>query len=234
MTPTDPMPDHYADHYALIGDVVGSRELDDRAEMQRRLEDLMEALNHRFWDGGDPGVGLAAPMRLTAGDEIQALLRVPEPAVEIVVTIADALYPVEVVWGLGMGALTTDLVEDVALVDGPCFHHARAAVEDAANRGTWLQARGFPAPFSDALSALFRLMGAVRARWKPAQMRYVRSARDRPQTEVAQMHGVDESTVSKALQAARFRDVETGEEAARRLLAWIADAASVDSDGETA
>ncbi len=210
-------------HYALIGDVVGSRELDDRAEVQRRLAELLESLNHRFLGGGDSEAGLAAPIKLTAGDEMQALLRAPEPTVEIVVSIADALYPVEVVWGLGMGSISTDLVEDVALVDGPCFHHAREAVEDAAGQGAWLQARGFPEPFSDSLSALFQLMGAVRSRWKPAQMRYIRSARDRAQNEVAKMHGVDESTVSKALQAARFRDVEAGEEAAGRLLAWIAD-----------
>jgi len=219
MTPTD----RDSNLYALIGDVVGSRELDDRAEVQRTLAELLESLNHRFWGGGDSEASLAAPIKLTAGDEMQALLRAPAPTVEIVVSIADALYPVEVVWGLGMGSISTDLVEDVALVDGPCFHHAREAVEDAADRGAWLQARGFPEPFSDSLSALFQLIGAVRSRWKPAQMRYIRSARDRAQTEVAQMHGVDESTVSKALQAARFRDVEAAEEATRRLLDWIAD-----------
>lgn len=215
MTPT-------AAHYALIGDVVGSRELDARAEVQRKLADLLESLNDRLWKGGGEGAPLAAPIKLTAGDEMQALLRVPGSAVEIVVSLADALYPVEVVWGLGMGSISTDLVEDVALVDGPCFHHAREGVEDAADRGAWLEARGFPVPFSESLSALFRLMGAVRSRWKPAQVRYMRSARDRQQTEVAEEHGVDESTVSKALQAARFRDVEAGEEAARRMLDWIA------------
>jgi hypothetical protein len=219
MTPTDPG----SNHYALIGDVVGSRDLDERAEVQRTLAEFLESLNHRFWGGGDAEASLAVPIKLTAGDEMQALLRAPAPTVDIVVSIADALYPVEVVWGLGMGSISTDLVEDVALVDGPCFHRAREAVEDAADQSAWLQARGFPAPFSETLSALFQLMGAVRSRWKPAQMRYIRSARDRAQNEVAKMHEVDESTVSKALQAARFRDVEAAEEAARRLLAWIAD-----------
>jgi hypothetical protein len=208
-------------HYvALIGDVVGSRELENRAEVQRTLRQTLDTLNQELGATG-AGEGVAAPLKLTAGDEIQGLLRDPTLAVDVVVGIADRLHPATVIWGLGAGPLSTDLAPDVAVLDGPCFHHARAALRTAHDAGAWLRARGIPSPHGEGVSALFRLMGAVRSRWKPAQMRYIQDVRGRLQKEVAEMHDVDESTVSKALQAARFRDVEEGEAAVRALLGWM-------------
>lgn len=206
--------------HALIGDIVGSRDLPDRAAVQRDLERLLRSLNEEFQDP-DEG-GLATPIKLTAGDEVQVLLSAPERAVDLVVRIADGLHPATIAWGLGAGPITTDVGEDVAVLDGPCFHHARDAVEAAGDGNEWLRTKGLPAPHGESISALFRLMGVIRARWKPAQMRYIRGVRTHLQKEVAALHEVDESTVSKALQAARFRDVEQGEAAARDLLRWVA------------
>lgn len=208
--------------FALIGDVVGSRELEDRAATQRILQASLAALNRPGNEGGCREA-MAAALKLTAGDEVQVLLVDPAPAVDIIVRIGDDLHPVAIAWGLGAGTLSTDEDEDVAVLDGSCFHRARAAVEAAGRERAWVHAAGFAPPHQEALSGLFRLMGAIRSRWKPAQMRYIRGARDRLQQDVAEMHGVDESTVSKALQAARFRDVEAGETAARALLAWMKD-----------
>lgn len=208
-------------YYALIGDIVGSKGLPDRADVQRTLKGLVESLGEALEGAGrgdPPAPVLAAPLKLTAGDELQALLTAPEFAVDLVVRLADELHPTTIAWGLGAGRVATEIGRDVALIDGPCFHHAREAVEAASEGDEWLRARGFPAPHDETLSALFRLMGAIRSRWKPAQMRYIRDVRGRLQREVAELHAVDESTVSKALQAARFRDVEAGESAARTLL----------------
>lgn len=208
--------------FALIGDIVGSRDLKDRAAAQRTLQTSLAALNQLAKDGGCRE-GMAAALKLTAGDEVQALLLDPAVAVDIIVRIADDLHPAVLAWGLGAGPLSTDEHEDVAVLDGPCFHRARRAVEAAGRERAWVSAAGFAPPHEEALSALFRLMGAIRSRWKPAQLRYIRGARDRLQQDVAELHGVDESTVSKALHAARFRDVEAGESAARALLAWMKD-----------
>lgn len=203
--------------YALIGDIVGSRELPNRAEVQRRLAREIEALNDRLGDER-----LAAPLRLVAGDELQALLADPAAAVEIAVGLADALHPVALRWGLGAGPLDTDLDPDVSLLDGPCFHRARRALDAAADDDTWLRAEGFPAPYSATVSALFRLMGAIRSDWTETQARYVREVRGRLQKEVAERFDVNRSTVSRALASARFRDVREGERAARELLRRLA------------
>lgn len=205
-------------YYALTGDMVGSRTIEDRVSVQATFLEALERLND---DVGEEL--LAAPLRLTAGDEVQGLLRNPVAVVDISVGIADALHPVVVRWGLGVGPVVTKLSADVTTMDGPCFHLARNAVGRASGRKGWLVAEGFGEEDDAAITALFTLMGVLRSMWTGVQAKYVASARDRLQKEVAKLYGVDETAVSHSLRSARFREVQEGEEAARRFLAaWPA------------
>lgn len=198
---------------AAIGDLVKSRSLSDRASVQRKLLGTVKTFNE------EEGESLAAPVKLTAGDEVQAVLEDPSAAVELVSRISEELHPVPIVWGLGHGSVTTDWTEDVSTMDGPCFHHARQALKLAADDDLWLTAEGFSPTDDQVLSALFRLMGALRSSWTETQIRYIRALRGRSQQEVAEQFDVSEGAVSRALRRARFQDVREGEAAARELLA---------------
>lgn len=202
-------------YFALTGDIVASRDLPDRAEVQRTLHRTLESLNRELSES------LAASFKIVAGDEVQGLLFEPEGVVDVVVTIADELHPVAMAWGLGKGPLSTDLARDVSVVDGPCLHRARAAVEVAAADGRWLVADGIDATHDEALSALFHLMGAIRSGWTETQMKYVQEARHRSQTDIAALFDVSRQAVSKSLDAARFAAVGNGEDAARAILRWL-------------
>ena len=200
---------------ALIGDVVDSRRHPDRAGLQRELTDALACANR------ETGEGLAAPFSLTAGDEVQALFRDPADVVDAVVRITDAVAPARIVFGLGFGALETDLGPDPAFLDGPCFHRAREALAEARRQGSWLVARGLGDADDAVLSALFRLLGEIRAGWTELQAKHVAGARERPQKEVAEALGKAESTVSESLKAAGFQAILAGEEAARTFLAHV-------------
>lgn len=202
-------------YFALTGDIVASRELGERAAVQRTLRAALEDLNRELADA------LAIPLQLIAGDEVQGLLRDPAAAADVVIGIADALHPVAIMWGLGRGPLATDLADDVSLVDGPCLHRAREALEAAVAEEGWLAAAGFEAPHGRVLSALFRMMWSVRSGWTETQIKYAREVRRRTQTEVAGLFGVSKQAVSKVLDAARFAPVREAEEAARALLEWL-------------
>ncbi|MDP2480378.1 MAG: SatD family protein [Candidatus Palauibacterales bacterium] len=197
----------------VIGDIVESRSLPDRAGVQRRLLEAVDAIN------AEEAEGLAAALRLTTGDEVQAVLADPAAAVELITRLSDALRPVELAWGLGRGPLTTDWSDDVSAMDGPCFHRARAAVEEAADEGVWLRALGFSAVDDRVLSGLFRLLGVLRAGWTDTQFAYVRALRGATQRQVAERFGRDETTVSRTLSRAHVHDVLEAEGAARALLA---------------
>lgn len=210
--------------FALSGDLVGSRAMEDRSGVQRRLLATLERQNRNL----DPQM-FAAPLRVTDGDGVQGLLRRAGAIVDIVVGIEDELHPASMTWGVGRGTLTTDLHEDVAALDGPCFHRARRALDAARHDAVWLRSEGLGEPHDLVLGSLFGLMGAVRSRWTDVQARYVREVRGRLQREVAERLAVSEPAVSKGLTAARFAAVEEAERAARELLDW-ADEVSRDSE----
>ncbi len=198
---------------AVIGDILGSRQLRDRAGVQRRLRSALEQIN--AWVATE---GLAAAFRLTAGDEFQGLLTRPELIVDITRRLADALPELRIIFGVGRGELTTELYPDVGSLDGPCFHLAREALDTAREDDVWLRARGFGPPFDATTSALFRLLDIVRRDWTEKQARYAREARTRLQKDVAAMFDVSPSVVSESLKAASFQAVLEAEEAARSLL----------------
>jgi len=202
-------------HYlALVGDVVHSRRQPDRAALQRRLTALLADLGAELGDDA-----LVAPLELTGGDEVQGLFRRAGAVVQVIRAVAEELHPVRVVHGIGFGSLSTDLAERPTLMDGPCFHRARAGLERARKGRLWVVAQGFGAPWDEALTAMFTLMDAIRARWTPRQAAFIRAARRAErQLDVARAFEVSPSVVSESLSAASFRAVLAGERAVAALL----------------
>lgn len=118
------------DFIALVGDVVGSKDVADRADLQERLRIGLDEVNGRFKEG------IAAQFVLTIGDEFQGLLSGPDGLELILGRLWMHAYPDELRFGLGLGDLSTPLQPQALGIDGPCFHRARAAVERAVARGT--------------------------------------------------------------------------------------------------
>lgn len=219
--PNSAKPDRFL---ALTGDLVDSRKLppDARAALQRALIDQLERVS------SDLAADLVRPATLTAGDEVQALLARPMGAVELIRVVTDRLAELddpgsEIVFGVGWGALSTGLLEgarSVEQLDGPCFHNARHALEQAKKNKAWAVFAGFGAGEDAALSSIFQLMGAIRSDWTSIQRQSIRELRTLgKRSAVAQSRGVSPSVVTESLQAAHFDAVSGGEAAARAVLA---------------
>lgn len=202
-------------YFALIGDIIDSRNLADRPAVQRTLGDTIERVNLKH----PPDI--AAPLRIIDGDGVQVLLNRAGAVVDVVGELADALHPVQMVWGLGRGGLSTDFSGDVSAIDGPCFHHARAAVEAAQFKPAWLRVGGVAPVHAASVSAAFTAMWAIRSRWTDTQRKYASGARNEQQQAVAASHGVSKQAVSKSLDTARFAALLEIEAGARDLLGWI-------------
>lgn len=199
-------------YVVVVGDIVESRGLADRSAVQQDFLDAIDELNER------EGTALAAPMTVSSGDQAKTILEDPPVAVDVMASMSESLHPVSVVWGLGRGPIATPWKKDVDGMDGPCFHRARIAIEEAAKEGVWARARGFSTLDDRVMSSLLRLIGGIRSDWTDRQNEYVRHLRGRTQREVAEAFDVGESAISMALQRARFGDVREGEEALRELL----------------
>src|SRR5215470_17198567 len=114
-------------YVALIADATASRLLPpaQRARLQAALRGSLAEFNRRY------RAALAARFGVTQGDELQCLLTSTAPLWDVAHAIRSTFTDVDWVIGCGRGPVTTSLAGGKLAapeVDGPCFHHARAAV----------------------------------------------------------------------------------------------------------
>jgi len=203
---------------AVIGDIRGSRQSDDRQALQQRLEAGLVATNQQYRSA------LAAEFVITLGDEFQGLLRVPGAAMEVVVTLEAALPEIPICYGMGWGTLTTSLRSQAVGMDGPCFHAARDTLEWGKRAKQWVTVQDFGTGNDAILNSFLNLMGGVRARWKRRQAETVALMRNaRYQKDVAATRGVVESVVSDTLKAALYGPMVEAERALAQLLERFAE-----------
>ena len=108
---------------AIIGDIIQSKELADRAGVQAKLQETLTQINRRYEKV------LASDCTITLGDEFQALLYTPVPAFELIEEVQRRMHPVRLRFGVGVGEITTPISRRLAIgADGPAYHYARAAL----------------------------------------------------------------------------------------------------------
>jgi SatD family protein len=142
------------EYVALIADVTASRTLSARARaaLQNDIRAAARALNARYRKH------LAARFAVTLGDELQGLFTsaAPTPVWEVSHDLRARFPATEWVVACGRGGLTTAIRPGVTApeLDGPCFHAARRALEDAKRQGLVLAFAGFT-PAVTACSAYY-------------------------------------------------------------------------------
>jgi len=112
-------------YIAIIGDIIGSRNIEDRNEVQNKLKDVLEDVNTRYAED------IAAKFTITLGDEFQGLLNAGRYAMDIIQFIERKMYPVKMRFGVGIGKITTDINSDLAIgSDGPAYYLARKMINE--------------------------------------------------------------------------------------------------------
>lgn len=203
---------------ALIGDIRGSRELDDRQQAQQEFEAVVDSLNDHI-----PEDAIASRFTVTTGDEFQGLLTDATAAVEAAVSASDQFHPLRLRFGVGRGELDTEVNPDQAIgMDGPCFHRAREAIDSARADEAWLRVGGWPDGLDAHANAMFDLLQCVREDWTERQVEFARALQEEGvQTRVAERYDVSKSTVSESLSAGHVQEVRGAE---RSLAALLEDA----------
>ncbi len=114
---------------AIIGDIVRSREISDRQEIQERFIESVAWINRHFENH------IASNFTITLGDEFEGLLTAPSLSYEIIKEIKKRMDPVQLVFGVGIGEMDTRFYKDTPLgSDGPAYHYARDMVNRAKNK----------------------------------------------------------------------------------------------------
>jgi DNA-binding transcriptional LysR family regulator len=181
----------------IIGDVVGSRVVEDRVGLHERLSEVLARANDRW----------AADLRITVGDEYQGTVDTLGAALAASLALRVALLPEhDVRHGLGRGPATV-LDPDRAIEDGPGWWAAREAIESvqdleasAVTRAARTAYRAVDDPTAPAVEAALLARDELVGRLDGRSLSVLRGLLDgRSQRELAEEAGVSASAVSQRI-----------------------------------
>lgn len=203
--------------FVLVGDMIHSRTLRERREMAKRVEAEIRQVNRRWREAW------IAPLTTTRGiDEFSGALREARPAFDIVVFLNAALHPARFRCALASGIVdVAPRSGDAAAMDGPAFHRAADALEQARRDDLpfKIAIEGQPEEVSDLVESTAKLHDVISASWTRREAEAVHVYRlVGTQAAVARRLRITQQAVSDALSRARFFDLVVGEDAIR---AWL-------------
>lgn len=194
---------------ALIGDVVGSRGLPDRAAAQTRISVVLAEVAERLAERLAPGQRL----EVTVGDEFQGGFATVADAAHAALLVRLSLLPeVDVRCGIGWGTTTVlDAAARPLLQDGSAWWSAREALDVLGTRARSRSRTWTRGPEQDAVNAYLLTRDALVDRSGERARRILRLLLlGRSQREIAELEGITPAAVSQ--QAARgvgaVRDAE--------------------------
>ncbi|MBS3972814.1 MAG: hypothetical protein KGZ84_07350 [Erysipelotrichia bacterium] len=112
-------------YYAIIGDLISSKSLVERREIQQQLETYLAKLN------SDYSTHVVKKLSITLGDEFQGLFSSSEYLLEIIHKLEVQMYPTKLRFGVGIGNMKFDFgnVDTPYQSDGEVWWNARDAIE---------------------------------------------------------------------------------------------------------
>ena len=198
-------------YLALIADVIDSKMVQERLDLQKQVEKTLQKMNELFGDY------LASRFTLTLGDEFQALLKVDAPVFQIIDTLRSELTPTQLRFGIGLGEIVTaiDPLQSVG-ADGPAYWNARAAINFVHQKNDYGNTQIY---FSSGkenqdffVNALIASGEAIRSGWRDSQEEILLNLLKRSvysesfsQQELAQALAINPSALSKRLKSSSIR-----------------------------
>lgn len=216
----------YTPYIAVIGDMVNSKNIAERKEIQDKLTNLLDHINKTFPSD------IASKFMITLGDEFQGLLRSGGHVLEILDTIEREMHPVKMRFGIGVGGITTDINPEIPLgADGPAYHHAREMVQDLKRTekkkmeprlNMKIRIEGYP-DASELINTIFLLNTVLKEKWTNRQREiigeYLKCGGT--QSDAASRIGIHQSNVQKALAGSDFYAYQRAVGAVAGLLSGI-------------
>ena len=207
-------------YLALIADVIDSKMVQERFDLQKQVEKTLQKMNELFGDY------LASRFTLTLGDEFQALLKVDAPVFQIIDTLRSELTPTQLRFGIGLGEIVTDIdpLQSIG-ADGPAYWNARAAINlvhqknDYGNTQIYFSSGKENQDFF--VNALIASGEAIRSGWRDSQEEILLNLLKRSvysesfsQQDLAQSLAINPSALSKRLKSSSIRVYLRGRAAA--------------------
>jgi len=196
---------------AVIGDIINSKTLERRVEIQKKLKKVLEEINNEF------DASIASKFTITLGDEFQGLLKLPNNLLDIIEKIKLNLYPIRIRFGIGNGDIITEINKEASIgADGPAYHNARKMIDEIRKSEKskmkidsdikMLSDADFNCMNDDLINAVFLLSSYIESKWTDRQREVIIDFikyKDN-QRKSADRLGVKQSTVQRLLKNSGF------------------------------
>lgn len=208
----------------IIGDIIDSKLLSNRKQVQTDFHNTLHRINNKYTDE------IASKFAITLGDEFQGLLKNSSEAVRIILEIEEAMAPVDMRFGVGIGEISTDInFEQSSEIDGPAYHRARAMVEQLeVNEKQYFRPAGniLIASHEDKketdqlLNTILSVTHALKLDWTAKQKEIIANYQrcGENQSKTAKELDVAQSSVSRALSAANYATYQAAMETIHSFL----------------
>lgn len=205
--------------YVVLADVIGSRELEDRAAFQETIDAALETVNGRY------AGTIRTSFELIKGiDEFGGVLGEFAPIYEVMAIVLDRVHPVEVRFGIAQGPIDVGGPGDpITELDGPAFHTAGERVE-ALDRTDLYVGIETGRAFDSLVENTLNLLVLHRAELTERQVEVIRMyERHGTQQAAATALGVPQQSISKTLQRAEYNRTRVIREQLRDALEGLYD-----------
>lgn len=163
---------------AIIGDIINSKKIEDRSDVQIKLKDTLDYINGFYIDN------LISSFTITLGDEFQGVVNISKNLLEIVDLIRFRMYPVELRFGIGIGDIKTEIFLDVSLgSDGPAYWAAREAIQYIHDHNDYGHSKMYLGTYENnnetaqtlnAINSILRLCDRLESKWTSSQFSFIR------------------------------------------------------------
>ncbi len=189
-------------YIVLIGDIVDSRNRDNRSQLQQRFNHFLDQLN------SDTN-GLVSPYTITLGDEFQVVLDNGSRAMSDAIKIQAALYPAKVRFSFAIGKLSTPINVNQSIgMDGPVFHQARDGIDALKDSGGLYQIDGLNQEVTELANASLKLISNTVSKWRDYRFDILMALDEGQEVkDIAVELEISDKAVYKSISGGHIKDV---------------------------
>jgi hypothetical protein len=152
-------------YICVIGDIVKSRKVKNRAGLQEQLQKTLDEINRKRRGC------LISPFTITLGDEFQVVYREADFIFNDLWKVLLNLHPVKVRCSVGIGELNTLVNPKRAIgMDGPAFYAARAGLTELKKSGSLFCITSPTEPVSNWINLALELISHQSTNWKRTRL----------------------------------------------------------------
>lgn len=195
--------------YVLLGDIISSKKINDRAKFQEKLIKACDLVNFSHENR------IQAKMKIIKGsDEIGCLLRSLSPLYNIIDEILEDLYPIKIRFVLVYGKIDTGFATyDISQMDGPAFHQASQLMDDLKREKLIFGMSTSNKTLDTLIANNINLIYLVKERWSPGKIEIIKAyERWGDQRNVASKLGISQQTVSYHLKSSHWKEIKKMED----------------------